>query len=252
LRTSLAAIVGLLLALPCEAAVTFHSYATSGQVSSTAANQTVTEPATCVSGNMEVAIAVATSGTSLAMPAGWTTQYGPTTQGAMMFVAGYVQRGGSAPNLTWTVVTGGVSKYREVHVMCLQGAANVTFDAASTTGATGNGINHQPDPSAVVAVATTSLEVTGGINFGGLFSGGSCAETGYTVRSQNLINDDCCLATKALAAAGSDNPAAYTGFNTAGAQDWWDGFAMTFTDGVTVPTRTLLGVGKLARRLSFM
>lgn len=234
-------------------AVTFRS---KNEVIATAsADSTVTEPASAASGDMLVTLAIADAGTSLALPSGWTTKYGPTTQGAFMFVAGYVPRGGSAPNLTFPVT--GSSKYREIHVACLQGSAAVSFDSSSAAGANGQSGNttpsHNPDPPSTTAVAASSLAIAGGANYGGSLSGGWGTPSGYVIRTNNTAGNDAVMATKSLAAPGAENPAVFTN-SAGGVQDYWDGFTMTFTDVAggggrtsknirSAPLGTALGVG---------
>jgi hypothetical protein len=85
--------------------------------------------------------------------------------------------------------------------------------------------------------------VCGGANFSGTF-GTVAGPTGYTIRTNTAANTyDGSMATKSLSASGAENPSAYTNFkgpNTS-ADDWWDGFTVTFTDaaggGATVTQR---------------
>lgn len=241
---------GLLLTVTCaQAAVTVRSKNQGGGSASTG-DTTVTEPAGCASGDVEVALALADIGTSLTRPTGWTqiaAYVGSTT--AMMWEVDYITRGGSAPSLTWTVT--GTTKYREVYIVCLQGAAAITLDSQSATGASGTSGNttpsHDPDPPATIAVATTSLAIAGGINYGGSLAGGYTVSTGYTVQTSNVAGLSGVIESKSLSAAGSENPSAITN-DVNGVQDYWDGFTVTFTDagggGCTrSPTLTLMGVG---------
>ena len=191
-------------------------------------NTTVTEPAGAASGDVLIAHAVAESGTSLAKPSGWTDLYGPSTQGAFMVLVSYISRGGSAPSLTWSV--SGTSKYREVYVVCLKSdVTSVVLDSQSTSG-TFSGTITNPDPPASVAVASSSLAMTGGVNWSGSGAGGWGMPAGYTVQTVNAAGDDGILASKVLSTAGSENPAAFS--NGGGSNDGWDGFTVTFTDAV--------------------
>jgi hypothetical protein len=206
-------------------AVTFRSKSPVFNTNGT--SPTATEPAGAASGDALLALYATASGASPTLPAGWTTLYGPTTQGGVVFRVGYLIRGGSAPSYAFTH-TGSV--YRELHVLCFQGAAAITLDSQSSAGATGSTVSHNPDPPATTAVASSSLAVAGGINWGGSVSGWS-GGAGYTVRSDNTAGNDCVIVDKSLAAPGSENPAAFSGaISGGGAQDWWDGFTVTFTD----------------------
>jgi hypothetical protein len=242
-------LVFLLVCGPAQAATpTFRSINQSIRTVTTA-NQTVGEPAGCVSGDAEISLALADSGVSLAAPSGWTVLYGPTTQGTTMFTVAWIQRTGSAPNLTWTVTTAGANKYREIHVMCLTAGAGIltALDSQSASGTTGAAIG-SPDPPSTTAVASASIAVAGGLNFGS--SGSWTASAGYTLRSTNPGGGgaDGFLETKALAASGAENPGAAA--MSTGSGDGWNGFTVTFKDGgagggsTCTPTLTLLGVGR--------
>lgn len=188
-------------------------------------NEVATEPTGTVSGDAMVFIVAADSAATIGAPAGWTVPSGYSgNSGGMDFMAGYIQRGGSAPSLTWTFGAGSV--YREVQIITLQGAATVAFDASSTAGTTGSSA-HAPNASAVVAVAASSLAVVGGFDFAGYTS--VVAPTGYVLRTDTAnATYDAIMATKSLSASGSEDPAAFGGTWANGA--WWDGFVMTFTD----------------------
>lgn len=204
-------------------AVTFR---TASFKTGTGTSQTATEPASAASGDMLVALCIA--GAVISQPTGWTQAF-KDTQGGVSWVVSYVSRGGSAPSLAWTWAG---SVYYELHILCLQPGVNtVTFDAVSTAGGKGNGSGHNPDPPAVVAVAASSLALAGGVNYGGSTTGGFTASAGYVVRSDNTVGNDAVMETKSLSASGSENPAAITNI-VSGLQDYWDGFAITFTDAV--------------------
>lgn len=192
----------------------------------TGTSQTATEPASAASGDMLIALCIA--GAVISQPAGWTQAF-KDTQGGVSWVVSYVSRGGSAPSLAWTWAG---SVYYELHLICLQPGVNtVTFDAVSSAGGKGNASSHNPDPPAVVAVATTSLAVAGGVNFTGSNAGGWTASTGYVVRSDNTAGNDAFLETKSLSASGSENPSAVANVG-ATTNDYWDGCTFTFTDEV--------------------
>lgn len=200
-----------------------------GYLSATASgNSTVTEPASCASGDVELALALADSGTSLTAPTGWTQLYAGT-QGSMMYDVSYVARGGSAPSLTWSVT--GSSKYREIHILCLTSstAGTISLDS-SATGATGSAINHPPDPPSTTAVASASLAICGGINYAGSGAGGWTAPTNYTRRTDNTVGNDGVMASRSLVASGAENPGAFSASLAGGLQDYYDGFTATWVD----------------------
>lgn len=210
-------------------AVTFRSK--SAAVNTSGTSPTPTEPAGAVSGDYVVALyATDTNGGNPNLPAGWATLYGRTTVGsAFQFIVGGIQRSGSAPSYAFTH-TGSI--YRELHVLCFQGAAAIALDSQSATGATGAATNHNPDASATTAVQSASLAVVLGINWGGSGAGGwgTTSPAGYALQSDNSVGNDCCISTKSLAASGSENPGAFTGVVAAGSQSYWDGAVITLED----------------------
>lgn len=201
-------------------AVTFRS---KNEVVGTGTSPTVTEPASAASGDMLLAFYLTTNTGAPTLPAGWTSIYNGSSTNTAWRV-GYISRGGSAPSYAFTH-TGNI--YREAHVMCVQGATTITFDAQSTTGSVVTSSSLGPNPTAVVAVAASSLAVAGGFNFG--TSGTWTAPSGYTLRTLNTGGIDVVMATKSLAASGSEDPAVFT-ISAVVADNLWNGFAVTFTD----------------------
>jgi hypothetical protein len=198
-------------------AVTFRS---KSEITGSGTSPTPTEPAGATAGDALIALYLTDAGAAPTLPGGWTSLYNGT-QGTVTWRVGYIIRGGSAPSYAFTH-TGSV--YREVHVVCLQGAATLTLDSQSATGTSGTS-THNPDPPSTTAVQTTSLAVAGGINYGAV--GAWSASAGYTIRSLNSGGIDGAIETKSLSASGAENPAAMT-MNQSG--DYWDGFTVTFTD----------------------
>lgn len=198
-------------------AVTFRS---KSFTSATGTSATGTEPAGAASGDMLVALVLAAAVVS--QPTGWAQKY-KDTQGGVSWVVSCIARGASAPSLAWTWAG---SVYYEIHILCVQGGAAVAFDAASTAGGKGNSA-HNPDPGAVAPVASTSLAICGGVNFGSLTAWINPA--GYVVRSDNTAGNDGVMCDKSLSSTASEDPAAITQTAAPGG-DWWDGFTMTFTD----------------------
>lgn len=204
-----------------QAAVTFRSKV---EFIATGTSPTVSEPASCANGNAEIAFYLTTNTGAPTFPAGWVSIYNSSSTNTAWRV-GYIIRSG-VPNLGFTH-TGSI--YYELHIVCLQGAATITFDANSTTGSVVTSSTAAPNPTAVVAVAGTSMSIAGGFNFGagGLNSWG--APAGYTLRSLNTGGVDVVIATKSLIASGPEDPAIFT-LTTTTADNMWNGFAMTFTD----------------------
>lgn len=242
-RLLIAVALALLSACTADAAVTFRSKNESVPAT-TGTSPTVAEPTGCASGDMAFATYLTTASGAPTLPAGWTSIYNGSSTNTAWRV-GYVQRGGSAPSYAFTH-TGNI--YYEVHVQCYQGAATVTFDAQSTTGAVVTSTTTLPNPTAVVAVAASSLSVAGGFNFG--IAGTWVAPAGYTIRSRTTAGTDFVIATKSLAASGSEDPAVFTFSGVPGSADnLWNGFTVTFTDAgggavTCAPSLTLLGVGR--------
>lgn len=215
------------------------TYSTRNDYTNTGGSPTVSEPAGAASGNALLGVYICDAGGAPTLPTGWTSLYNGT-QGSVTWRVGYIIRGGSAPSYTFTH-TGSI--YYELSVQLFVGAAAITLDSQSASGTTGNSAT-LPNPPATTAVASTSLAVCSGLNYGG-WSGAPVAPTGYTLR-YGAGGLDFATATKALAAAGSEDPAAFGGTLASG--DWWHGFTITFTDAggggsPTVKTLAALGVG---------
>lgn len=210
-------------------AVSFRSK--NEEITTKTGNSTIVEPASAASGDALIAFALADidGANDIGVPAGWSTLYGPTRLTSTRFAVSYLIRGGSAPALTWTI--SGSSKYREVQILCLTGAAALTLDSQSSAGSTGNGslTANKPDAPATTAVAASSMAVTGGYHYDGSFSA-AWSVTGYTIRTRNTVTDDSFMGTKSLGASGVENPAQSSTGNNSVLQDFWNGFTITFTD----------------------
>lgn len=193
------------------------------EVAGTGTSPTVAEPAGASNGDVLIALALCATSGAITNPAGWTSLYSGSQTSVIWRVA-WIQRGGSAPSLTWGL---NGSVYREVFIVCLQAAAAITLDSQSAAGTSGSAIT-SPNPPATVAVAATSLAVAGGLNFGE--SAGWTASTGYTLQQSNPGGggNDGTIETKSLSAVGSEDPAVIT--SGGGTGDGWNGFTVTFTD----------------------
>lgn len=186
------------------------------------------EPAGAASGDVFLGFALADidSTTVITRPTGWTNLYNGI-QGGVRWDVSYIVRGGSAPNLVWTI--SGATKYREVYVVaCQTSGGTITLDSQSTSGGTGNSLSHLPDPGATAPVASTSLALAGGWNFAA--NSTWTMPAGYTVQTANATASDGILASKVLSSNASENPAAFGQSPVGFTGDWWDGFAVTFTD----------------------
>lgn len=247
-------LIGLLLAAllltagPTEGAVTFRS---KNQVIGSGTSPTVTEPASCASGDALIALALTPDTGNPAKPAGWTDLYSGTLGSGAVgvdWLVSYIIRGSSAPSLTWTI-TGSV--YREVHVLCLTGAAALVLDSQSSTGGTYTATLNttDPDPPSTTAVASSSMAVAGALHWAGS-SAAWTASTGYTIRTQNTggTNEDGVMETKSVSASGAENPSAILGTGTVNSSAW-HGFTVTFAEdsggggAAATPRHSLLGVG---------
>lgn len=227
----------LLTAARAEALVTWRS---TQLATATGTSPTVAEPAGAAQGDVLVAFGIATAAGAITQPpSGWTQLY-RDNQGAFSWVVSYAQRGASAPSsMTWGL-TGSV--YYEVHILALQPGVNIVrLDVASAAGPKGNAVTHDPDPPQFTIAAATSLVVILGANWAG--SAVAWAHATYTIRSTNTAGLDGVMAVLAFASPGVTNPAVFTGENT-GANDYWDGASMSFTDTLGgAPQRALIGVG---------
>lgn len=217
-----------------QAAVTFRSKRES-VAAPTGTSPTLVEPASCAQNDMLVAFYLTTAAGAPTLPASWTTAYNGSSTNTAWRV-GYIQRGASAPSYAFTH-TGTI--YYEVHVLCLQGATVITFDAKGTTGSVTTSTTNLPDPTAVAPVQSTSLAIAGGFNFGFGTSQTWTAPAGYTIRTLNTGGIDAVMATKTLASNASEDPAIFTSAAGPGSVDnMWNGFVMTFTDAGGAATST--------------
>lgn len=205
-----------------QCAVTFRSIT---QFVATGTSPSVSEPTGAANTDMLVAFYLTTAAGAPTFPGTWTSAYNGSSTNTAWRV-GYIQRGGSAPSLAFTH-TGSI--YYELHLMAIQGAATVTFDAQSTTGSVVTSSTAAPNPTAVIAVAASSLSIAGGFNFGVSGTNTWGAPAGYAIRTLNTGGIDAVMATKSLAAAGSEDPAIFT-LTSVAADNMWNGFAITFTD----------------------
>jgi hypothetical protein len=95
-------------------------------------------------------------------------------------------------------------------------------------------------------VQTTSRAISGGVNWAGSAAAWT-ASASYTIDSDNSTGNDCFVQSRALSAAGSEDPGAVSGGG--GGNDGWNGFTVTITDAgggggaAPTPRLSLLGVG---------
>jgi len=189
-----------------------HSIATGTQ-------PTGTEPTGTVQGDVLVALFELEGSTAFIPPAGWTTIFSGTSASSQFgYYLGYIVRGVSAPNLTWTY-TGTI--YRELYILGFSGCdtSNPIDASAQTTSASGVAIN--PDPPPVVAVSSAAMALAIGDNWTGSNPGGWTAPTGYTIVTNNATGNDAAIATKLLSASGTENPTAFGNVGSSGTTDYW-------------------------------
>lgn len=195
--------------------------------STTGTSHTGVEPTNTATHDVVLGLYATAAAGNPALPAGWTSLFS-VSQGAFKAVVGYVIRGATAPSYAFTH-TGSV--YYEHYLIAIKPTLvgwAVRLDSVSASGTLANGTTHSPDPPATVALAGASLAVAGAINWAGS-SGSWAAPSGYTVRSDNTVGNDCVIIDKSLTVAGSENPGAI-GTPVSGANDYWDGFTATFAD----------------------
>lgn len=193
----------------------------------TGTSPTVGEPAGAASGDLLFAFALCSTAGAVTSPAGWTDIAAfAGTQGTVTWRVSYVQRGGSAPNLTWGL-TGSV--YYEIYIVCLQATAPIVLDSQSAAGASAVQIP-LPDPPSTTAVATASLALCGGLHFSINASNTWTAPAGYAVQTANALGSDGLVCSKTLSASGAENPAIFTGDLGASNGDMWNGFTVTFAE----------------------
>lgn len=213
-------------------AIAFRSYAftTGGGV-----NPTATEPAGAATNDILYASANATDA-AITLPTGWTQLYsgsqvgGPSNNHTLYWVVGYIRRAGSAPSLQFTYSAGGSVDYYELHLAAYSGVNTTTaIDAVSADGGSGNVDLHQPDASAVVAVAANTIALVTMATWVGADTGGWTPPSGYTLRSDPSAGLAAGIAEKALVSPGSENPGAWANL-PAGANNsfqYWDGATIT-------------------------
>ncbi|HSX06189.1 MAG TPA: hypothetical protein VLG92_00525 [Candidatus Saccharimonadia bacterium] len=197
-------------------AITFrnetHSIATSTQ-------PTGVEPTGTVQGDVLVALFEVQGSTTYTAPAGWTTIFSGTSfSGQFKYYLGYVVRGASPPNLTWSY-TG--SAYRELYIVGFSGCDTSNPIDASAQIPSASAANANPDPPAVTAISSAAMALAIGDNWTGSNAGGWTPPTGYTLVTNNANGNDCGISTKLLSASGTENPGAYGNVGAGGATDYW-------------------------------
>ncbi len=197
-------------------AITFrnetHTIATSTQ-------PTGTEPTGTVQGDVLVALFEVQGSVTYTPPSGWTTIFSGTSFSSQFkYYLGYIVRGASAPNLTWSY-TG--TAYRELYIIGFSGCDTTNPIDASAQIPSASAANANPDPPAVTAVSSAAMALAIGDNWTGSNAGGWTPPTGYTVVTNNANGNDCAISTKLLSTSGTENPSAYGNVGSSSATDYW-------------------------------
>ncbi len=233
IRRGLALGLALLLASSAEAAIAYRSE--SHVASITGMTSTPTEPSGAASGDVFVACVQESNLGTLSMPAGWTALYtGSTITGTQQYWVGYIVRGGSAPDLTWTFVNGA---YRNIEISAFSGSTGVEASAAATSDQSATG----PLPPAATATSANDWAIVCGVK--DEFAPAWVAPTGYTIRGAS--DQDAVQADKSLGASGTETPQAFTGTGINDITDRWASTVLLApAASVSLASRSLLGVGK--------
>lgn len=175
--------------------------------SGTGTGFTMTEPSGAADGNALVAvILIEDTISNLSIP-GMTIKGTATGADAGPFrcVHAVLRRAGS-PTLTvsWTT-----SRYWEYSLHRISGiVSSGEFVEAFVEGTPASGT--EPNPPAATATTTETLVLISGFTWAGWGGGGAAAPTNYTLRYGPATIDHG-VATRALAAAGAEDPGAFTG-----------------------------------------
>jgi hypothetical protein len=214
-----------------------------GSVSSTSINPgtsvTPSDPSDGASGDVYIGFWLGESAiTNLARPSGWTLIVDGTTGVNMDYDVSYVVRGGSAPNLTWSWTS---SSYAEVYVLRFTGvdtanpidaqAASVFVDNTAVQGNTRAASDI--DPPAMTTNTANTMAIALAAHWSG-FTGAWTPPTNYDLRGTSHFMG--MIATRSLAAAGSEDPDEFFTNNTFSD----DAFAFTFALREAVSRRWLL------------
>lgn len=194
----------------------------------TGTSPTLAEPSGIKVGDVLFVAAVCAVAGAMVRPAGWTPLF-LGVQGAFQWDVAWVRRGQAAPSLTWTL-TGSV--YQEIYLVrltSLNGAGPVLLHAQSASGAAVGSSTAKPDPPPVTITVPSALVLCTGANWAGsITSAWGCP--GYTAETTNAIADDACLFSKAVGAAGIEDPAVWTTGTITPGNDLWNGATVAFTD----------------------
>jgi hypothetical protein len=228
-------------------AIAFRS---KSQVIGTAQNATPTEPAGAASGDFFLGIAIVDTGAgatgTISLPSGWTTlrSLGVSPSGTFRYLSGYVIRGGSAPNLTFTMPR---SDYREVHVAAWSGVDTTSpIDVLAAAVGTLTASTSKADPPSVAPVDTAALAIAIMWHWGGApVSGGWLAPTNYTRRTGETAGSSSAVADRQLASGSVEDPGTFGGTPQGAEPSVADTFALKPAGGGASVAKMLaaLGVG---------
>lgn len=182
-----------------------------GPGTGTSTSFTATEPAGSTTDTIVyLAIVVEDTHTGFTGPSGWTL-IGSQDIGAFTGRLYGIRRTGSAPayNCSWTT-----SRYYEWTTYAFTGGATTGPVYESITMATPDTSVSPPDCPSATSTTADTLFFALGWHWSG-FSSATSAPSGYTIRFSGVGGYDHCAASKAVAAAGSDDPGAFSGGITA-------------------------------------
>ncbi|MEZ0392249.1 MAG: hypothetical protein ACAH59_08545 [Pseudobdellovibrionaceae bacterium] len=203
--------IGLNLVFPssAEAAIAFRSKTfTSFGTSST--SKTVTEPAGAAQNDILFLWMVLDGSPTVTTPTGWTLLHSIQGVKPSKTALFWIRRGASAPSYVVNFTSSG---YGEFSVTAWSGAETSGSPIhKNTTNGTRFVAPPEPDPPAVTTTVANTMIVIFGMGWSG-WSSIAGAPTGYTIRESgvNGNNNDIAVASKALAAAGTEDPGKFTG-----------------------------------------
>jgi hypothetical protein len=190
-------------------------------------SRTVSAGSGWASGDVLVAIACADN-TTIALPSGWTPFGLAGTAGLLNWCAGYVVRGGSNPNLTFTVGTAS-NRYVEIYIIALTGVDNsnpisgsIGYDATGNAAANSSTFPNPPSTN----VGTNALILIAGAKYAGAATSSDWTHPVYT--TLNTVDEGFIgFAYSPTLLSGTQDPAAFAN-GAAGTTGLTNGFTVGF------------------------
>lgn len=168
---------------------------------------TLTEPTGTASGHVLYLLIFVDNATSITTPAGWTLLNNWAAANAVKVSLYRVVRTGSAPGLSAAITVAG-NRGWEWHMSAWRDVNTTTPEAASTYSAPTTGSPTNPDCPSVTTTAVNQTVIAFGMGDDGATT--LWALAGYTVIS-TISSGDIAIAYKQIAAAGAEDPAAFSG-----------------------------------------